>query len=174
MASPVHKSFCVLPLRKIYDPFFFNEKTVRHWIPAYSIVLSFPSAKWVRTSKLNLAIRWCSSSFYLKYARLVERCSDVLVRITCLLSMTSLVSRYHTMWFVSVGVYEGPCVPTIATRRPVRLEKKDCCCCWVHHSRNTDQCLGGIRLSARYVPCDEWCLQWTFLRNSVKTLRVSL
>ena len=88
-----------------------------------------------------------------------------------LLPTTSTVSRFLTMWFPFVGVCEGTCVglPTTATRRPGRLVKKDCCCCWLHRSKYADQRLGGIPLSARCVPCDEWCSHWTFIRYRMKT-----
>ena len=69
IATPVHKSFCVLQFEKfgstVTVQWAFRGRFGMDCMPGYAAELSFPSTKQVRTSRLHLATRRYSSSFSL-------------------------------------------------------------------------------------------------------------
>jgi hypothetical protein len=92
----------------------------RHFIPWYAPVLAVPSA-WGRTSRLHFVTRRRSPSFSSRRARMVGRSFSPTVDRTFrwagygYLTVDSTVSRLHTMWFLPVGMCEGPCVSATST-----------------------------------------------------------
>ena len=143
---------CSLPLLQ-YSELFFSEtqcQALRTWI--YFRII-FTSAKWVRTTRLDLATRRRSSSFF--FIMFPNDGWDVPVRMTWFApdGPHGLPISHHVIPFCG-GMWR-----TVCTYH--RYPLKEFWCSLVYHSRCADQLLGGIRLSARCVPCDEWCSHWT-------------
>jgi hypothetical protein len=96
--------------------------------------LALPSA-WGRTSRLHLAAWRRSPSFSSPRAGMVERSFSPTLDRTCrsaghgFLPVASTVPRPHTIWFLPVGVCEGPCVSATSTFQPAWVETQDCCGC---------------------------------------------
>ena len=108
--------------------------------------------------------------FFMMCARIAERCSSTMDK-TCrsewqdLPPMASTVSRSHTLRFLSVGyVKDRVYLPPLPVDLPDVRRKIAA----VVESTTADQRLGGIQLSARCVPCDEWFSHRTFIMYIMK------